>query len=123
MRTLYLDCFAGISGDMFVGALLDCGLGLEDLRHGLEKLGLGGYRIAAERVNRSGISATKFIVDIAQGHGDNHDDPSRAPPTLDNQGAHNFIGPGKGSAGTVARDLSTARRGGSEGSQCGDRSS
>lgn len=77
MRTLYLDCFAGISGDMFVGALLDCGLGLEDLRHGLEKLGLGGYRIAAERVNRSGISATKFIVDIEQGHGDNHDDPSR----------------------------------------------
>ncbi len=77
MRTLYLDCFAGISGDMFVGALLDCGLHLEVLREGLEKLGLEGYRIAAERVDRSGMSATRFVVDIEQSHGENHNDPAR----------------------------------------------
>ena len=61
-RTLYLDCFAGASGDMFIGALLDCGLDFEFLKRELEKLGLDGYDLDLARVDRCGISALKFDV-------------------------------------------------------------
>lgn len=69
MRTLYLDCFAGISGDMFVGALIDCGLNLESLRREIAKLDLGGYEISATRVDRCGVSSTKFDVHLGPGRG------------------------------------------------------
>lgn len=62
MRTLYLDCFAGVSGDMMVGALIDCGLDFEALRQELTKLNLQGYELSLTRVDRSGISASKFDV-------------------------------------------------------------
>jgi pyridinium-3,5-bisthiocarboxylic acid mononucleotide nickel chelatase len=61
-RTLYLDCFAGASGDMLVGAMLDCGLDFELLRSELLKLGVEGYELSLKRVDRSGISAAKFDV-------------------------------------------------------------
>jgi uncharacterized protein (TIGR00299 family) protein len=61
-RTLYLDCFAGASGDMLVGATLDCGLDFELLRSELLKLGVEGYELSLKRVDRSGISAVKFDV-------------------------------------------------------------
>ena len=44
-KTLYLDCFSGISGDMMVGALLDAGLDLEYLTGELKKINLDGYEI------------------------------------------------------------------------------
>ncbi|HEX4996838.1 MAG TPA: nickel pincer cofactor biosynthesis protein LarC [Terriglobia bacterium] len=62
MRTLYFDCFSGISGDMTVGAMLDLGLDLEYLRSELAKLPVEGYTLAASRVVRANISATKFDV-------------------------------------------------------------
>jgi pyridinium-3,5-bisthiocarboxylic acid mononucleotide nickel chelatase len=64
-RTLYLDCFAGASGDMLVGAMLDCGLDFELLRGELLKLGVEGYELSLRRVDRSGISAAKFDVHLA----------------------------------------------------------
>jgi pyridinium-3,5-bisthiocarboxylic acid mononucleotide nickel chelatase len=63
-RTLYLDCFAGASGDMLVGAMLDCGLDFELLRSELMKLGVEGYELSLKRVDRSGISASKFDVHL-----------------------------------------------------------
>ncbi len=60
MKLLYFDCFNGASGDMILGALLDAGLPLEDLRRALGSLGIGEYEVAAERVLRAGVSATKF---------------------------------------------------------------
>src|SRR5262245_10688897 len=63
-RTLYLDCFAGASGDMLVGAMLDCGLDFELLRSELLKLGVGGYELSLNRARRSGISAAKFDVHL-----------------------------------------------------------
>jgi pyridinium-3,5-bisthiocarboxylic acid mononucleotide nickel chelatase len=61
-RLLYFDCFSGISGDMVLGALLDAGLPLEQLKAALGSLAVDGYHIHAERVLRAGVSATKFVV-------------------------------------------------------------
>jgi len=61
-RVLYLDGFSGISGDMILGAFLDAGLPLEELRTALGSLAVSGYSIAAEPVLRAGVSATRFVV-------------------------------------------------------------
>jgi uncharacterized protein (TIGR00299 family) protein len=61
-RILYLDCFSGISGDMTLGALLDAGLPLDELKRALGSLAVDGYEISATRVLRAGISATKFTL-------------------------------------------------------------
>ena len=59
-KTLYFDCFSGASGDMILGALLDVGVPLEALRGALGSLAIDHGVLSAERVLRSGISATKF---------------------------------------------------------------
>src|SRR5512135_1932431 len=64
MRTAYFDCFSGISGDMTLGALVDSGVSIDDLRAELAKLSLPGYELKTEKVNRSGIAATKAQVII-----------------------------------------------------------
>jgi len=61
MRIAYLDCFSGISGDMFLGALIDVGVLPEIFEQTVEVLGVGA-RLEISRVNRSGISATKVDV-------------------------------------------------------------
>ncbi len=61
-RVLYFDCFSGISGDMALGAMLDAGLPLEELRRALGSLTVSGCHLHAERVLRANVSATKFIV-------------------------------------------------------------
>jgi uncharacterized protein (TIGR00299 family) protein len=60
MKLLYLDCFAGISGDMFLGALIDLGVSEKLVRDELAKLSLRGYQISTRRVVKQNISATKF---------------------------------------------------------------
>ena len=62
MRIAYFDCFAGVAGDMIVGALLDAGLKLPDLERELAKLGIDGFTVAATKTERNGISGTKFQV-------------------------------------------------------------
>ena len=62
-KVLYFDCFSGASGDMILGALIDAGLPLEELREALGSLALGNVRLCTERVERSGIGATSFTVD------------------------------------------------------------
>lgn len=64
MRFIYFDCFSGVSGDMVIGALLDAGLGLDDLQQGLRLLPLEGYRLRAEKTLRRHLSATSFFVDV-----------------------------------------------------------
>ncbi len=66
MTLAYFDCFSGISGDMTLGALVDAGVSLDVLRAELAKLNLPGYDLKAEKVNRSGIAATKVHVVIDQ---------------------------------------------------------
>ena len=73
-RIVYFDCASGASGDMLLGALVDLGLPLDALRAELGKLPLGGYRLEARKVDRSGLQATKVdvVVGEAQGHGHEH---------------------------------------------------
>src|SRR4051812_35953140 len=61
MRIAYLDCFSGISGDMFLGALIDAGVPLQVFEEAVTALNLGA-KLEISRVNRSGISATKVDV-------------------------------------------------------------
>jgi uncharacterized protein (TIGR00299 family) protein len=61
MRIAYLDCFAGISGDMFLGALLDAGVPPHVLHDAVAALSLGAT-LKIETVDRSGISSTKVHV-------------------------------------------------------------
>jgi uncharacterized protein (TIGR00299 family) protein len=72
MKTLYFDCFSGISGDMTIGALLDAGLGFDYLKTELRKLPVEGYDLRMSRVTRSNVSAIKFDVAV-ESEGD-HDD-------------------------------------------------
>jgi pyridinium-3,5-bisthiocarboxylic acid mononucleotide nickel chelatase len=61
MRIAYLDCFAGISGDMFLGALVDAGVDPKILHEAAAALNLNAT-LKIEKVDRSGISATKVHV-------------------------------------------------------------
>jgi hypothetical protein len=72
MRIAYLDAFSGVSGDMTVGALLDLGLPLAEVRAAIATLRLDGVEVHTERVERSGIAATKFHVRV---HGEHPDPP------------------------------------------------
>lgn len=62
MKTAYLDCFSGISGDMFLGALLDAGLSFTELKAALQTLPLKGYALQAGPEERHHIFGTRFIV-------------------------------------------------------------
>jgi len=66
MRTLYFDCFAGISGDMTLGALVAAGADARALRERLALLDLEGYGVEFETVDRSGISATRAVVSVTK---------------------------------------------------------
>jgi uncharacterized protein (TIGR00299 family) protein len=68
-RIAYFDCFAGVSGDMILGALLDAGLKLKDLREMLGCLHLKGYKLGARRVKRGGLSGTKITIRLTPGAG------------------------------------------------------
>jgi uncharacterized protein (TIGR00299 family) protein len=61
MRIAYLECFSGVSGDMFLGALVDAGVPAQVLEETVAALGVGA-RLEISRVVRSGISATKVDV-------------------------------------------------------------
>jgi len=60
----YFDCFAGISGDMTLGALVDLGVPVDWLQNELSRLPLTGYQMSTRPVMRSGIQATGVRVEI-----------------------------------------------------------
>src|ERR1043166_6083141 len=68
MKTLYLDIFSGISGDMLIGALLDLGVDFHRFEHQLEELHLSGYHLHISRQERSQIHGTKFDVHLEDDH-------------------------------------------------------
>ncbi len=66
MKTAYFHCHSGVSGDMFIGSLLDAGLDFNLLEEEIKKLGLTGYRLERNSVTRNGLSAIKFDVILDQ---------------------------------------------------------
>jgi uncharacterized protein (TIGR00299 family) protein len=89
VKTAYLDCFAGISGDMLLGAFVDAGADPDILRTELSKLNIDGYHLHFRRVAKHGISATKADVLLDQhghpannGHGHHHHHPHRHWPDI-----------------------------------------
>ncbi len=62
MDIIYLDCYSGVSGDMFLGALVDWGVALEVIREALRTLPLDGYELRSRDVRRGGVAATKVDV-------------------------------------------------------------
>jgi uncharacterized protein (TIGR00299 family) protein len=67
LRHLHIDAFSGVSGDMFLGALVDTGVPLIVLEKGLKALGIKGYRLREEQVIRNSLRATKIDVEIQKG--------------------------------------------------------
>lgn len=69
-QALYIECYAGISGDMFVASLLDLGVDKDYLLNNLQTLPLEGYKINISRVKKMALDACDFnvILDV-----DNHD--------------------------------------------------
>ncbi|PCJ56325.1 MAG: TIGR00299 family protein [Candidatus Hydrogenedentota bacterium] len=73
MKTLYIDCFCGAAGDMLLGALIEAGADYEAISKALNSLGVDGYTLSCEKVNKHGTMATKFDVHVD----DAHDHPHR----------------------------------------------
>lgn len=71
MKIAYLDLFCGLSGDMTLGALVDAGLPLAELKKGLSSLRLKGYTLARRTVLKGSVRATKIDVRVAR-HGHHH---------------------------------------------------
>lgn len=74
MKILYYDCFAGISGDMNLGALIDLGVDAEYLKTELAKLNIHGFELKVEKATRRGITGTLATIEIHDhhDHGDHH---------------------------------------------------
>ena len=71
MKLLYFDCFSGAAGDMILGALIDAGLPLAELKAALGSLGVEDWDVSADRVVKCGITAVKFRVHehVGEPHG------------------------------------------------------
>jgi uncharacterized protein (TIGR00299 family) protein len=66
MKIAYLDCFSGISGDMMIGALIDAGFPIVDLKKDLQSLPLEGYTLEVTREERAHLFGTRFIVKVSR---------------------------------------------------------
>ena len=75
MRTLFLDCISGISGDMTVGALVDLGVKPSALEWELSKLHLGDFHMHFERQKRQEIEGIKFGIHEGATHTHDQDEP------------------------------------------------
>ncbi|WP_045516977.1 LarC family nickel insertion protein [Neobacillus niacini] len=73
MKTLYFDCFSGVSGDMVIGALIDAGADPNKLVEELKKLNIEDeYELTWKKVVKNGITSTKFDV-LLDKHDHHHD--------------------------------------------------
>jgi uncharacterized protein (TIGR00299 family) protein len=68
MKLLYFDCFAGVSGDMTLGALVSAGADRRALVEQLEQLDFGNFEVRFEQVDRAGISAVRADVRTGEHH-------------------------------------------------------
>ena len=76
MKTLHLDCFSGISGNMFVGMLIQAGVPFEAFKKAMESLQLTGYELLCRSENKGGVQAIYYNVLLdaeKEGHGIHHE--------------------------------------------------
>lgn len=66
MKTVYFNCFSGISGDMCLGAFVDAGLDINVLSSELKKIPIDNYKLKAKKTIKGGITATKVDVLISE---------------------------------------------------------
>jgi hypothetical protein len=66
MKIAYLDCFSGISGDMMIGALIDAGFPIEELKRALQSLPIEGYTLDVTREERNYLFGTRFKVNVSR---------------------------------------------------------
>ena len=71
-NVIYVDCSAGIAGDMFLAALVEMKDGFDHLRSELAKISLRGYSLDLFRDKRGGISGLRFDVVSEEGHVHRH---------------------------------------------------
>ena len=71
-RAVLVDCFSGASGDMLLGALIDVGVSVDDVRDGLSSLPVRGWHLSAESATQHGLSGTRARVTL-----DERDQPHR----------------------------------------------
>jgi uncharacterized protein (TIGR00299 family) protein len=103
VRLLYFDCFSGAAGDMILGALIDAGVPIADVRRALGGLALTPDTVSADPVIRCGIRATRFRVagerppadhahddghEHGQHHHRGHDQPAHEPDAPDGDERH-----------------------------------
>lgn len=74
MKTLYLDPFSGVSGNMLLGSLFDLGLNFKQFKHELEKLNLKGYHLSLEKTTQSAIVGSLFEVTLVGEYAGHHVD-------------------------------------------------
>ncbi len=72
MKIAYLDCYSGVAGDMFLGAMIDAGLDPDRLRTEIAKLGVDGVEVQAEKTVRRGITGTDVKVVTGHDHAHRH---------------------------------------------------
>ncbi len=68
VKTLYIDCFAGIAGDMFMGAMLDLGVPFERFREKMDGLRFHEFELEARRVRKGGLMGTDARVIVPRSH-------------------------------------------------------
>jgi uncharacterized protein (TIGR00299 family) protein len=88
MKTLYLDLFSGISGDMFIAALIDLGVEASQLEQELKKLRLEGYHLHVARGHKASLEGVKFDVHLSSDH-----DHGEELPTHDHTHSHSHAPP------------------------------
>src|SRR5436190_1516351 len=88
VKTLYLDIFSGISGDMFVGAVLDLGVDAQQLERELGRLGLGGYHLHTSRGHKASIEGVKFDVHLEEQHSHQHQQSDHEHHAHNHSGGH-----------------------------------
>jgi len=72
MVCAFVDCFAGISGDMLLGALIDAGAPVDDLLLGLKTLPVSGWELEVERVQKGAVAATSVSVIVHENQPERH---------------------------------------------------
>ena len=78
LRAAYFDCYSGISGDMILGAMVDLGVDIKEIRNALKKIDLKGYKLHSKKIQRNGLASTQITVEDRKVKKHQHSPPHRS---------------------------------------------